>query len=373
METIRVLFNDRVAAAVLAALVVAGLGGQAQAAALVVVTPGEQNTQSAENGCAKAPCAAGKWLHYPELIGVALGAGYIVHNNGDGGAVLGCDAATAAVAGNLSFCKSASYMSSINPLPDIVIIGPFGEHDQRIVAASAANQTNLYVQSVFEGAYEGLVQKYLPHTKQIFIMTPIDVPWGGTPNLAAGRNLVKDLMLPAAKKVAQNHGLNIVDTYTAISGTPQLVTMYYGADGQLNAAGQQKMADLILAALKDASAGADAGATDAGDASADDDASDASGSGGAAGAGGVSGSTGTGGAAGAGGTPGASGTGGSSSSTGTGGASGAAGGGAPISGAQSSGGCSVPNGGTGADPRPLPIAFAAIGWALWRRSRRRTW
>src|SRR5262249_57852902 len=121
--------------------------------------------------------------------------------------------------------------------------------DQRIVGASAANTTNLYMQSVFEGAYEGLVQKYLKGTTKVYMMTPIDVPWGGTPNLPAGDDLVKNVMLPAALKVAQNHGLTVIDTYTAISGTPALVTQYYATDGQVNAAGQMKMATMIEAAL----------------------------------------------------------------------------------------------------------------------------
>jgi hypothetical protein len=32
------------------------------AALTLVVTPGEQNTQSGENGCAATPCAGGHWL-----------------------------------------------------------------------------------------------------------------------------------------------------------------------------------------------------------------------------------------------------------------------------------------------------------------------
>ena len=371
LNTIRVRFHTLNTGAVLVALMFTGIS-EAQAVPLNVVTPGEQNTQSPENGCAKTPCAAGHWLHYPELLGVALGAGYTVHNNGDAeGAVLGCDAATTAAVGNSSFCKHIPYTSSINPAPDIVIIGPFGEHDQRIVTASAANMTNLYMESVFEGAYEGLVQKYLPLTSKIFIMTPIDVPWGGTPNLPAGKNIVKDMLLPAAKKVAQNHGLTIIDTYTAISATPQLVTMYYATDGQVNAAAQQKMTDLILAALKDAGSGADGGTSDAGDAAAPKDAPDDAGSGGAPGTGGAAGTGGAIGSGGTSGTGGASGTGGSISA-GTGGTSGGSGGSPAVSGTQSSGGCSVGNGAGVANTWPLLIALASIAVALGRRRTRRS-
>src|SRR5450432_745780 len=130
------------------------------AAAMTVVTPGEQNTQSGENGCnVGATCGNGHWLHYPEILQNMLGAGYVVTNNGDGGAVLGCDAATATVAGGGSFCKSGTHTSSVATTPATRIIGAFGEHDQRIVGANG-NVTALYMQSVFEGAYERLVQKY---------------------------------------------------------------------------------------------------------------------------------------------------------------------------------------------------------------------
>jgi hypothetical protein len=300
-------------------VVVFCLAGAARAAAapLVVVTPGEQNTQSSENGCkaSTATCGGGTWHHYPEILSLMLGSGYAVQNNGDGGAVLGCDAATATAAGGGSFCKSTPYNMSIATTPDIVIIGPFGEHDQRIVGANAGNVTALYKQSVFEGAYEGLVQKYLKGSTKIYMMTPIDVPWGGTPTLPAGDDLVKNVMLPAAMKVAGDHQIPVIDTYTAISGTPALVTQYYATDGQVNAAGQMKMAMMILAALNagggtDGGAGGSAG-TDAGAKDAGGTAGSAGGAGGAAGTAGAAGTSGTGGgstAGTAGGTAGTSGT-----------------------------------------------------------------
>jgi hypothetical protein len=224
---------------------------RARAAATLVVTPGEQNTQSGENGCAAAPCASGHWLHYPELLQAALGSTYTVQNDGDGGAVLGCDptdSATAALAGSSSYCQSSVYNTSIATSPAIVVIGPFGEHDQRIVGASPSNVASLYSQAIFQAAYEGLVQRYLKYTTKIYIMTPIDLPWNA-PALPAGDDLVKDIMLPAAISVANAHGLTLIDTYSAISGTPALVTQYYGVDGQVNAAGQQEMATLVQSAL----------------------------------------------------------------------------------------------------------------------------
>jgi hypothetical protein len=313
--------------AAFAAIPLLFLAGAGRAsAAITVVTPGEQNTQSGENGCSAATaaqCAAGHWYHYPELLQAALGNGYSVKNNGDGGAVLGCDPTTASVANGGSFCTSTQYTSSLTPQPDIVIIGPFGEHDQRIVGANNGNVASLYMQSVFEAAYEGLVQKYLKTGTKIYMMTPIDLPWGGTPNLPGNDDLVKDIMLPAALKVAMNHSLTVIDAYTAISSTPALVTMYLNGDGQVKASGQQKMADLILAALMGGGAGGTNGAGGAGG---------ATGAGGAAGTAGAAGTSG-----GTAGTTGAGGTGAGGSTSTTTGTAGTSGGTAGTTGAAGSG------------------------------------
>ncbi len=315
------------------------VSARASAAALRVVTPGEQNTQSGENGCAIAPCATGHWLHYPEIIAAALGANYTVTNNGDGGAVLGCslsDTATNALAGGDSFCMGGKYAGTITPTPDIVIIGTFGGHDQRILIKSMSNQTALYMESVFEAAYEGLVQRYLMKgVTKIYMMTPVDLPWTGLVNpllapLTTTGDLVKDIMLPAAMAVAAKHALPVIDTYTAISGTPTLAMSYLSPnkDGQVNAAGQQKMADLIVAAIKGGAAGSGGSGGTGGVAGAAGAGGGAAGAGGgAAGTGmaGATGAAGTTGAAGAGGTVGAAGATGGGGVTGAGGATGASG------------------------------------------------
>ena len=77
---------------------------------------------------------------------------YTVQNNGDGGAVLGCDATTVDIAGGDSFCKSSKFTDTMKTPPNIAIIGPFGEHDQRIVGKSANGTTTLYSLDVFEKA-----------------------------------------------------------------------------------------------------------------------------------------------------------------------------------------------------------------------------
>jgi hypothetical protein len=340
--------------AVLAALPLLGtmVASRASAAVLHVVTPGEQNTQSGENGCANAPCGMGHWLHYPEIIAAALGANYTVTNNGDGGAVLGCsltDTATNQLAGGDSFCMGGKYAATITPTPDIVIIGTFGGHDQRILIKSMSNQTALYMESVFEAAYEGLVQRYMMKgVTKIYMMTPVDLPWTGLVGpllgpLANTGDLVKDIMVPAAMAVATKHSLPVIDTYTAISATPTLAMSYLSPnkDGQVNAAGQQKMADLIVAAIKGGGAGG-AGGGGTGGGGAGGAAGGTSGAGGA----GTAGSGGTGGTTGAAGTTGTAGMTGAAGSTAAGGSTGT--GTAGTTGASGSTGSTAGTTGTGA-------------------------
>jgi hypothetical protein len=331
--------------------------GSARAATISVVTPGEQNTASSEFECKTMPCAGGKWFYYPELLQVALGNGYTVHNNGDGGAVLGCGPMSATLAGTDSFCKSPTYTASLTPPPGIAIIGPFGEHDQRIVV-KPGNQATLYTAAMFEDAYEGIVQDYLKVGAKVYMMTPIDMAWNSGA-LPAGDDIVKDLMLPASKKIAMAHQLVIIDTYAAMSSSPALVTMYNGSDGQVNTAGQQKMAELIEAALASGSGGAGG-----------------AGAGGAAGTGGAS-VAGAGGAAGA--STGAGGTGGDSTggapSAGAPGGAGApsAAGAASVAGAPSTGAGGAPSGTAGASTVTEPsgssdsggCTIAAVGKSGW--------
>jgi MYXO-CTERM domain-containing protein len=301
-------------------------------AAIIVVTPGEQNTASNEFQCSltQNPCPNGRWRYYPELLQTALGTGYTVKNAGDGGAILGCDTASATLAGNASFCKSNQFNTTSNPPPDIVVIGPFGEHDQRILAGNAMINT-FYMVSAFQAAYEGLIAKYtaLKATVKIYMMTPIDVPFNATA-LGGGKDIVKDVMNMAARNAAMAHNIPIIDTYTAITAAAYPVT-----DGQVNAAGQMKMAMMIEDALMAGGTGGAGGAGGAGGGAggaAGGAGGGAGGAGGATGAGGGSGGTGMGvgsagtmGGAGTAGTAGASGSTGSSGTAGSTGSSGTAG------------------------------------------------
>jgi MYXO-CTERM domain-containing protein len=336
-------------AAAVASLLSTFVASAAWALPLRLVTPGEQNTASAEFQCTTTPCPAGKFPYYPEILQMRLGAGYTVVNVGDGGAVLGCDAATATAAGMNSFCKNAKYMTSITPPPDIVIIGPFGEHDQRIVATNAA----LYNMATFVAAYDALVMDYLKYTMRVYMITPIDLPWNAAA-LPAGQDLVKDIMLPAAKTVAANHNLTVIDAYTVLTSTPALVTQYYQLDGQLNTAGQQKLADLIMAAL---ASGADGGAAADASSSSGNTSGSASGSGTSSGAS-TSGSTAT---SGTNATSGAAASGATAGSGATQGGSGTSGGGsgaAASSGASS--GSSTMTSGNGATSGAGPAAGTPV-------------
>src|SRR5271170_3005213 len=170
--------------AALASLAGLTIAAQANAAAIRVVTPGEQNTKSGEYECTTGTCT-GTWPYYPDLLKTELGAGYAVENDGDGGAILGCDAATATAAGGNSICAAGgNYSKSVATAPDIVIIGPFGEHDQRIITTNQADMA-LYDEPTFEAVYEGLVSKYLAYTSRVYLMTPIDVPFNA-PALSTG-------------------------------------------------------------------------------------------------------------------------------------------------------------------------------------------
>ena len=194
-------------------------------------------------------CGGGNWHHYPEILSIMLGSGYVVNNTGDGGAILGCDAASAAIAGGNSFCKSGQYTNFTNPAPDIVIIGPFGEHDQRILAGNAMF-TTFYTEAAFEAAYDGLIKKYvaLKPTVKIYMMTPIDVTFNAGA-LPAGDDIVKDVMLAASKAAATKNNVPIIDTNAMVGMS------YYATDGQVNAAGQMKMATMIVAALQSGGTG----------------------------------------------------------------------------------------------------------------------
>ncbi|HEX3695551.1 MAG TPA: hypothetical protein VH374_09175 [Polyangia bacterium] len=342
------------------------LATRALAAPIKVVTPGEQNTQSTE----------ATWPLYPKLMQTALGAGYSVLNNGDiSGSVLSSYTGQPMGVHPFATPGQPTYDTSINPPPDIVIIGPFGEHDLRVVLV--AQWKSLATVTAFAKDYDSLVTDYtrLSSKPRVFVTTPIVLPNFNPPDTM---NFVKGVVLPAVQQVAAARSLPVIDLYTEFSNN---LATYMGTDGQVNAKGQVKISDMIVAAIK-ADTGADGG-TDAIDAAASNDAHDAASSmdtatldvGSATGTGGAGGSAGTGGAAGggSGGSSGTTGSGGSTKgNTGSGGASaGGSGGQSTSSGGGSSGcafvGASGRDGGRSKWPAWLLLSFGIV--SLRRRRR----
>ncbi len=264
------------------------LVGPARAATTKVACLGEQTTKSNE---APGPM-------WPALLQTALGANYDVVNEGgdtSGSILTGYDTAGVGADPVMSASNTA-YQDSLTA--NIVVIGPFGEHDERVVSKFPALGTEM----IFEQDYDALVMSYLNLASKptVYITTPIQVPTFD----AATQALVSNVVLPAVKAVALKHSeVKLVDLYTAFLGHEEY---FMGmSDGQTNAAGEVELEQLVYAAMQTPSSGA----------------------GGAGGTGGAAGSAGA--------TAGSSGSGGASAGSSAGGASGGTGGagGAATSGA----------------------------------------
>ncbi len=325
------------------------LVGHANAATIKVACLGEQTTKSNE------VAASTMW---PSLLGVALGANYtVVDDAGDtSGSILTGYNTNGVGADPVMATTNAAYEDSLTA--NIVVIGPFGEHDQRVVSKFPALGTEM----VFEQDYDALVQSYLtaPSKPTVYVTTPIQVPTFDQ----ATQTLVSSVVLPAVQAVAMKRSVTLIDLYTAFSGhTEYFMGM---GDGQTNAVGEMKIEQMVADAIKAAQAGGMGGASGSAGAGGGAGAS-AGGSGGASG-GGVGG---TGGAT-------SAGTGGAS-----GGAAGAAGSGTSAAGtspqpidespSNDTSGCSVVTGATvnGNGLAWLGVAGAFSGLALGRMQRRR--
>ncbi len=240
----------------------------ALAAPIKVVGIGEQTTVSCEVALTK---------EWPAQLQTILGASYNVVNDGGDtqGTVLpqasyckagiGADpyANTANKCTVAANCPSGCYSDSINA-PDVVIIGPFGEHDYRVVSACMGTVPAVATQATFQAAYEALVQDYLTLKPKplVIVTTPLLIP-----SFDAGTAAyVKNVIDPAVRAVAKNDGLPLVDLYATFM--PQSATgMYFmgQGDGQVNPAGETEIAKLLAAVIE----ANDGGAMGAPDASAD--------------------------------------------------------------------------------------------------------
>ncbi|HEY4104438.1 MAG TPA: hypothetical protein VGM44_11125, partial [Polyangiaceae bacterium] len=301
MNTLRL--HSHLAATALSALALM-LTLPARAATTKVACLGEQTTKSNE---APGPM-------WPALLGTALGANYnVVDDGGDtNGSILTGYNTTGVGADPVMSPSNTAYQDSLTA--NIVIIGPFGEHDERVVKAFPAMGTEM----TFEQDYDALVQSYLslPSKPTVYITTPIQVPTFDQ----ATQTYVTSVVLPGVQAVAMKHSeVKLVDLYnTFLNHNEYFMGM---GDGQTNAMGEVEIEQLVYAAMQLSQNGG-------------------GGAGGSAGAGGAGGSAGA--SAGSGGSGGSAG-----SSVGAGGAAaGGASGGSAGASTGTAGGSATTTGGT---------------------------
>ncbi|HTA88349.1 MAG TPA: hypothetical protein VK745_02185 [Polyangiaceae bacterium] len=267
-------FRSCLAAAAVSSLSLT-LVGRAHAATTKVACLGEQTTKSNE---APGPM-------WPTLLQTALGANYdVVNDAGDtSGSILTGYDTTGVGADPVMSASNTAYQDSLTA--NVVVIGPFGEHDQRVVSKFPAMGTEM----IFEQDYDALVMSYLnlASNPTVYVTTPIQVPTFD----AATQALVSNVVLPAVKAVALKHSeVKLVDLYTAFLGHEEYF-MGMG-DGQTNAAGELELEQLVYAAMQTANSAAGGAGGSGGAAGSAGSTAGSSGSGASAGAGGASGGTG---------------------------------------------------------------------------------
>jgi hypothetical protein len=255
-------------------------------AAMIVNCIGEQTTIPGE-GFAPAQM-------WPQQLGTMLGTGYTVNNDGvNGGKVTAVPAATSALS-----------PASLTGPPNIVVIGPFAEHDYAAGITLATWQAD----------YKKLVDAYLALTPAptIYVMTPPPAAFVYQ-NGQVEQTFATDVVKPAVLAVAAGDNsaakkLSVIDLF---DDAALVTTADAAGDGHFTAAGMTEVATLAHKCIAMGMCGAGTSTGTGG----------ASGSAGAGGAGGAAGTTGAGGAAGTTGAGGAVGTAGAGgATTGTGGA-----------------------------------------------------
>src|SRR5450432_1751987 len=200
------------------------LVARSAAAAPRIVCIGEQTTMTAE----MSPT-------WPAKMQTDLGAAYTVTDDGDGnGTVL-----SGSKGGTHTFTTptNAPFKDSIMA-PDIVVIGPWAEHDE-IAVEGGADATH------FQADYDALVTVYLglPKKPCVIVTTPVVIPtYQKNP---ATDQLVMNTIEPAVLAVATAHSLPVVDLYTAFMGQ----SAWLGADGHFSTAGAAEVAKLVEMAL----------------------------------------------------------------------------------------------------------------------------
>jgi hypothetical protein len=320
------------------------------AAAPRIVCIGEQTTMTAE----MSPT-------WPAKMQTDLGAAYTVTDDGDGGGTV----LAGSKGGTHTFITptNAPFKDSIMA-PDIVVIGPWAEHDE-IAVEAGADATH------FQQDYDALVMAYLglPKKPCVIVTTPVVIPtYQRNP---ATDMLVTNTIEPAVLAVAAAHSLTVIDLYAPFMGQ----AAWLGVDGHFTTAGAAEVARLVELALPSCSIGNGTGGGGAGGGAGAGSAGASGGS--AAGAGNGSGgsggsSTGAAGASmGGGGSPssatGGTGPGGSTSTASGGSAGSAPSAGSPMS--SDSGGCALS---TRSPTSSRTLLLVLFGGALFARRRRRS-
>jgi hypothetical protein len=208
------------------------------AAATNVVCIGEQTTSTAE--------VASTW---PKELGTLLGATYTVRNDGDGSATL-LQGYTPGARYPFNTPGKAAYTDSIGmPAADIVIIGPWAEHDSLQATAAEATVANytMYYETLI-GVYQALASK-----PTVYITNSIE-----NSTFQAGAvnpdTLVSTILNPAATAAAVNKGVTLIDLHTpflaAAGGANDPANTLLSGDGHLSVTGAQKAAMIIYDVIK---------------------------------------------------------------------------------------------------------------------------
>ncbi|HVR00596.1 MAG TPA: hypothetical protein VMT47_00565 [Polyangia bacterium] len=289
------------------------IAGRRVDAATIVNCIGEQTTITGDGGILPSQL-------WPQQLGMLLGGTYTVNN-------VGVNTGTV-------FSGAALSAASLKGPPNIVIIGPFAEHDYAPGITEA----------MWQAAYKKLVDAYLALTPvpTVYVMTP--PPAAFIYQSAAEQTFATNVVKPAVLAVAAGDNsaakvLKVIDLFAdaVLATAPDQATP---PDGHFSVAGHHEAAQVAYkcVAMDICGAGTSTGA---------------GGTGGTAGVGGAGSASGAGGAAGtgSGGSGGVTGSAGTSGTAGAGGATtGAAGTGATSTGGAGNGGTTTGTAGTGATP-----------------------
>jgi len=136
---------------------------------------------------------------YPSQLLSMLGEGYVVQN-------FGKQSATVMKNGSLPYWNTIEYINSLNYNPDIVII---------MLGTNDARPENWENNSSFVSDYEDLVESYsnLPGKPIVYIAYPTPV-YGDLYGITNDR--VVGEVIPNIRKVAENKGIILIDTYTPL-------------------------------------------------------------------------------------------------------------------------------------------------------------